>query len=165
MEGDSTLTPASPSQVIDTNNFNRSLAKRPRMGEMIIEALLFVAGVISILTTIGIIYVLASQALLFFSSPEVSIVEFFSGTEWIPAIGKFGVWSLVNATLMVSGIAMLVALPLGLATAIYLSEYASLRARSSLKPHLRGFGRDSDRGLRVLCPDLHDPTTKKALWR
>lgn len=136
MEGDSTLAPVSPSQVIDNIDNDRSLARRPRIGEMIVESLLSAAGVISILTTIGIIYVLASQALLFFSSPEVSIVEFFSGTEWIPALGKFGVWSLVTATLMVSGIAMLVALPLGLATAIYLSEYASPRARSTLKPIL-----------------------------
>ena len=103
---------------------------------MIVEGFLLVAGAISILTTVGIIWVLASQALLFFNSPEVSIVEFFTTTEWIPAIGKFGVLSLVNATLMISGIAMLVALPLGLATAIYLSEYASPRARGILKPVL-----------------------------
>ncbi|HCB49008.1 MAG TPA: phosphate ABC transporter permease subunit PstC [Chloroflexi bacterium] len=136
MESDSALTPTSSTQIVDSDSIDRALVKRPRIGEMIIETLLFVAGAISILTTIGIIYVLASQALLFFSSPEVSIAEFFSGTEWIPAIGKFGIWSLVNATLMISGIAMLVALPLGLATAIYLSEYASPRARSTLKPIL-----------------------------
>lgn len=133
MEGDTTLTQA---QVVDSVRIDRALSKHPRIGEMIIEAALFVAGTISILTTIGIIYVLASQAMLFFSSPEVSIVEFFSGTEWIPAIGKFGVWPLVTATFMVTGIAMLVALPLGLATAIYLSEYASPRARSTIKPVL-----------------------------
>jgi phosphate transport system permease protein len=136
MEGDSALTPASSTQVVESVSIDRALTKRPRIGETIIEALLFAAGIISILTTVGIIYVLASQALLFFSSPEVSIVEFFSGTEWIPAIGKFGVWPLVTATLMVSGIAMLVALPLGLATAIYLSEYATPRARSTIKPIL-----------------------------
>lgn len=136
MGGDSTLVPISPSQVIEPVDDDRSLARRRRIGERIIESLLFAAGVISVLTTVGIIYVLASQALLFFSSPEVSIVEFFTGTEWIPAIGKFGVWPLVTATFMVSGIAMMVALPLGLATAIYLSEYASPRARSTIKPVL-----------------------------
>jgi phosphate transport system permease protein len=136
VEGDSTLTPASSTQIVDSVRFDRDLGKHPRVGEIIIEAALFAAGVISIFTTIGIIYVLASQALLFFSSPEVTLLEFFSGTEWIPAIGQFGVWPLVTATLMVSGIAMLVALPLGLATAIYLSEYASPRARSTIKPIL-----------------------------
>jgi phosphate transport system permease protein len=136
VEGDSTLTPASSTQIVDSVRFDRDLRKHPRVGEIIIEAALFAAGVISIFTTIGIIYVLASQALLFFSSPEVTLLEFFSGTEWIPAIGQFGVWPLVTATLMVSGIAMLVALPLGLATAIYLSEYASPRARSTIKPIL-----------------------------
>jgi phosphate transport system permease protein len=134
MEGDSVLI--TPAQVVDTTDIDKSLAKRPRIGEMIIEALLFVAGAISILTTVGIVYILASQALLFFTSEEVSIVEFFTTTSWIPAIGQFGVLSLVNATLVISGIAMLVALPLGLATAIYLSEYASPRARGILKPIL-----------------------------
>lgn len=67
---------------------------------------------------------------------EVSLLEFFTTTEWNPQIGKFGIWSLVNATLMTSAIAILVALPLGLATALYLSEYASARARSLLKPIL-----------------------------
>jgi len=136
METDSVLTPSDAAQPVDSAPINRALAKRTRFGEMIVEGFLLAAGAISILTTIGIIWVLASQALLFFNSPEVSIVEFFTTTEWIPAIGKFGVLSLVNATLMISGIAMLVALPLGLATAIYLSEYASPRARGILKPVL-----------------------------
>ncbi|MFQ5613856.1 MAG: phosphate ABC transporter permease subunit PstC [Anaerolineae bacterium] len=71
-----------------------------------------------------------------FRSNKVSLVEFFTGTEWSPQIGKFGVWALVNATFMTSAIAMLVALPLGLGVAIYLSEYASDRVRSTLKPLL-----------------------------
>lgn len=66
----------------------------------------------------------------------VSLREFFTGTDWNPQIGKFGIWALVNATLMTSLTAILVALPLGLATAIYLSEYASARARNALKPIL-----------------------------
>ena len=64
------------------------------------------------------------------------MTEFFTSTTWQPAIGNFGVWPLVTATLTVSAIAMLVALPLGLATAIYLSEYASPKARSTMKPIL-----------------------------
>ncbi len=67
---------------------------------------------------------------------DPSLAEFFTGTTWAPHAGQFGVLPLLNATLMVSGIAILVALPLGLATAIYLSEYASPRARNTLKPIL-----------------------------
>jgi phosphate transport system permease protein len=133
MEGDSALEPLAAT---GDQPIGRVLAKRPRVGEMLIEAFLFSAGVISIFTTVGIVYVLFSQAWLFFNTPEVSLVEFFTGTSWIPAIGEFGIWPLVTATLTVSAIAMLVALPLGLATAIYLSEYASPRARGTLKPIL-----------------------------
>ncbi len=65
-----------------------------------------------------------------------TLIEFFSNTNWIPAIGEFGVLPLINATLMTSAIAMLVALPLGIGAAIYLSEYASPRLRATLKPLL-----------------------------
>jgi len=122
--------------VPQTETIETQLRKHPRVGEILIEAFLFLCGAISILTTVGIVYVLAKEALLFFGSDQVSLVEFFTGTEWQPAIGKFGIWALLNATLMVSVIAMLVALPLGLAVAIYLSEYASPRARGIIKPVL-----------------------------
>jgi phosphate transport system permease protein len=112
------------------------LIKRPRIGEVFVQSFLFICGLISIFTTIGIVYELGKEAWLFFGSDEVSLVEFFTTTRWQPAIGDFGIWPLVNATLMTSIMAMIVALPLGLATAIYLSEYASLRARSVLKPIL-----------------------------
>jgi phosphate transport system permease protein len=64
------------------------------------------------------------------------LVEFFTGSEWAPHNGKFGILPLLNATLIVSGVAIVVAVPLGLAAAVYLSEYASLRARNVLKPIL-----------------------------
>jgi phosphate transport system permease protein len=126
-----TTTPIPRTITIETE-----LRKHPRIGETLIEAFLFLCGAISILTTVGIVYVLAKEALLFFGSEEVGLVEFFTGTEWQPAIGKFGIWALLNATLITSFIAMLVALPLGLAVAIYLSEYASPRARGTIKPVL-----------------------------
>jgi phosphate transport system permease protein len=69
-------------------------------------------------------------------SSTVTLREFFTGTDWNPQIGKFGIWALVNATLMTSLTAILVAVPLGLSVAIYLSEYASERARNLLKPTL-----------------------------
>ncbi|MFW5942278.1 MAG: phosphate ABC transporter permease subunit PstC [Chloroflexota bacterium] len=112
------------------------LAKRPRIRESIIQGFLFLCGAISIFTTLGIVYELGKESWLFFGSPDVSIVEFFTSTRWQPRISAFGIWPLVTATLTTSAIAMLVALPLGLATAIYLSEYASQRARSILKPIL-----------------------------
>jgi phosphate transport system permease protein len=71
-----------------------------------------------------------------FVSNRVSLIEFFTHTKWNPQIGDFGILPLVNATLMTSLTAMVVALPLGLSIAIYLSEYASQRARSMLKPVL-----------------------------
>lgn len=112
------------------------LRRKPRFSESIIQAFLFLCGAISILTTVGIVFVLGRESLLFFAKEEVNLLEFFGGTEWQPAIGWFGIWPLVTATLMVSVIAMLVALPLGLCIAIYLSEYAGHRTRSILKPIL-----------------------------
>ncbi|NNC40932.1 MAG: phosphate ABC transporter permease subunit PstC [Acidimicrobiia bacterium] len=97
---------------------------------------MFLAGMISILTTVGIIVVLGREALLFFQTEEATLGEFFSSTTWEPQILEFGIWPLVRSTLLVSFIAVLVAVPLGLATAIYLSEYASERARGILKPIL-----------------------------
>ena len=70
------------------------------------------------------------------SFQDGSLGEFFSGTKWNPQIGQFGIWPLLTSTLMTSTIAMLVALPLGLGAAIYLSEYASESARKTLKPIL-----------------------------
>lgn len=113
-----------------------SLKKRPRIGESLIQGFLFFCGAVSILTTLGIVVVLGRESLLFFQRPEVNIADFFLTTTWQPAIGKIGIWALVNATFMTSLIAMLVSVPLGLAAAVYLSEYASPRARSILKPVL-----------------------------
>lgn len=112
------------------------LRKRRRPGESLIQAFLFFCGAISILTTIGIVVVLGRESLRFFANPDVNLVEFFTSTKWQPVIKDFGIWPLVNATLMTTTFAMLVALPLGLGVAIYLSEYASPRARSVLKPIL-----------------------------
>jgi phosphate transport system permease protein len=71
-----------------------------------------------------------------FASSRVSLIEFFTGTKWNPQISQFGIWPLVTSTLRTSTFAVLVAMPLGLSVAIYLSEYATPRARSILKPIL-----------------------------
>lgn len=113
-----------------------NLGRKIRPGETLIQSILFFCGAVSILTTIGIVYELGKEAWLFFGDPEISLVEFFTSTNWRPAIGEYGVLPLVTSTLITSVIAMLVALPLGLGSAIYLSEYAPSRVRGILKPVL-----------------------------
>lgn len=114
-----------------------SASKRRRAaGESAIQAVLFLCAVVSIGTTLGIIYVLLQETVLFFQ--QVSPLEFFGDTRWTPlfASKRFGVWPLVVGTVLVAVGAMVVALPLGLLAAIYLSEYASDRMRRILKPIL-----------------------------
>jgi phosphate transport system permease protein len=101
-----------------------------------IHSLLLAAAAMSVLTTAGIITSLATEAWEFFR--EVSVVEFLTGTVWTPLFADkhFGIWPLVSATALTSLIALLIAVPLGLVSAIYLSEFASPRAREALKPAL-----------------------------
>ena len=115
-------------------------AREPRRGmrrfEFVIEWGLFLCALLSIGTTIGIIVVLTVETFQFLR--QVPIVEFLTGTEWTPlfAVPRFGVLPLVTGTTLVSLIAMLVALPMGLLSAIYLSEYAGEGVRRVLKPVL-----------------------------
>lgn len=118
------------------SNATLDLRGKRRLGESIIQGFIYLCGGISILTTIGIVYVLFQEAWLFFGSPEVDLVEFFTTTTWQPETGRFGIWPLVNSTMITSIIALLVAVPLGLGAAIYLSEYATPRSRGYLKPIL-----------------------------
>jgi len=111
-----------------------NLEKKSRLSETLIQGFLFFCGLVSIFTTLGIVFVLVNESLRFFTT--VSLVEYFTGTEWSPSINKFGFLPLLTSTLLTSLIAMIVALPFGLSAAIYLSEYASPRARSILKPVL-----------------------------
>ncbi|GAB4570302.1 MAG: hypothetical protein Kow0077_04170 [Anaerolineae bacterium] len=191
-----------------------ALHRRARRGEQLISWALLLSGLVSILTTIGIIVVLGKEALLFFTPPawidsfrttaepltatvttfstdgsavlfeagsvirvgqeemrvvavdeatstvtverghngtqvadhnagaeifeadEITLREFFTTTAWQPQLGNFGILPLLNATLMTSAIAMLVAVPLGVASAIFLSEYASAGLRATVKPML-----------------------------
>src|SRR5918994_2299895 len=104
--------------------------------EWVIERLLFLCAALSVLTTAGIILVLAVETIEFLR--EVSIVEFLTGTEWTPLFAnqRFGVLPLVAGTMLVSFIAMVVALPMGLMSAVYLSEYARPGIRRIVKPTL-----------------------------
>jgi phosphate transport system permease protein len=120
----------------DTTSPVISLRKRRRIGETIIQSLLFFAGFFSIFITIGIVYELGKEAWLFFRTPAVNLLEFLTGTTWQPHIEVFGILPLATATLVTTAIAMAIAIPLGLAAAIYLSEYASKKMRNTLKPIL-----------------------------
>jgi phosphate transport system permease protein len=122
---------------MENQNFRPlDLKKKIRPAENFIQSLLFVSGVLSIFITLAIVYELGKEALLFFNNPDVTFAKFFGTTQWQPGIGLFGIWPLVTSTLITSFIAMLISLPLGLATALFLSEYASPKARSALKPIL-----------------------------
>lgn len=200
-----------PMTALQTDTF-QALRRKPRIKETVIQAFLFLCGILSIFTTLGIVYELSKESLLFFTTTQweasnkqlvedieagwttfnvgtsgksiavddlirvhretmrvveitgsqltvergvrgteptthragleieiantVTLREFFGETSWNPQIGQFGIWALVNATLMTSVIALAVALPLGLGVAIYLSEYAGERVRATLKPIL-----------------------------
>jgi len=127
----------SENTVMGNQNFRPlDLKKKVRLGESLIQNLLFIAGFLSIFITVAIVYELGKEAWLFFGNPDVTFAKFFGTTEWSPGIGKFGIWPLVTSTLITSFIAICVSLPLGLAVALFLSEYASLKARSALKPIL-----------------------------
>lgn len=110
----------------------------PRWGERAILAVLFLCGAVSILTTVAIVLVLFNETAPFFE--EISLGQFFGDTVWQPFGGietvRLGIWPLVTGTAHVTIIGLAVSIPIGLAAATYLSEYASPRAREILKPTL-----------------------------
>ena len=111
-------------------------AKRRLWGEEVIRALLFAAAVLSVLTTFGILFALLRETVQFFD--EVGVVSFFTDGDWKPLFAdpQYGIWPLLNGTFLITGVAILVAIPLGLGSAIYLSEYATPRVRRTVKPIL-----------------------------
>jgi len=104
--------------------------------EKLVEVLLFSAAITSVLTTLIFILIFGSKTWDFFS--VVSFAEFFGETRWAPLSARqsYGIWPLLTGTLLVTFIAMLVALPLGLLSAVYLSEFAPARVRKVVKPVL-----------------------------
>jgi phosphate transport system permease protein len=112
------------------------LERKKRPGEWLIQALLLFCALVSVFTTLGIVVVLLGESLLFFS--QVSPVRFFTEREWTPlfSIKRFGIWPLMCGTFLTSAIALLVATPLGLIIAVYLSEYARPHVRRWVKPLL-----------------------------
>ena len=122
----------------DANAIRQALLKRPlkHSGEILIMGFLLLCAAISLITTVLIIYVLFSESATFFQ--EVSLADFLLDTEWQPLFDpvSFGIWELVAGTVNVVFWALVMALPIGLGTAIYLSEYAAPRTRRFLKPIL-----------------------------
>jgi phosphate transport system permease protein len=111
---------------------------RRRIGEKVIAVVLFCAAATSVVITIGIVVSLAGETLAFFADQAVSVSGFLTGGQWTPLFSdpQFGIRPLVQGTLIITGIALVVAIPLGIGTAAFLSEYASPRLRSALKPIL-----------------------------
>jgi phosphate transport system permease protein len=101
-----------------------------------VQAVLFACGVLSVFTTLGIVAVLIKESWAFFE--QVSLADFLGDTQWTPLFSDqhFGIWPLVAGTLLTTGIAVAVALPLGLLAAIYLAEFAPDGVRKVLKPAL-----------------------------
>ncbi|UFJ40931.1 phosphate ABC transporter permease subunit PstC [Brevibacillus humidisoli] len=110
--------------------------KVSRWPDKLVPAFLFSSSLLTVLTTVGIVLVLLSETLRFFG--EVSLLEFLTSTKWTPQFAdkNFGILPLLNGTLMITVIASLVAIPIGLGTAIYLSEYAPEKVRKVVKPIL-----------------------------
>ncbi|WP_180554098.1 phosphate ABC transporter permease subunit PstC [Staphylococcus haemolyticus] len=111
-------------------------AKKGGFSDKIVPIILGIIAAISILTTIGILFTLITETITFFT--RVSIVEFLFTKDWNPTGSdpKYGIWALVIGTLKITVIATIVAVPIGLGVAIYLSEYASDKARRIIKPIL-----------------------------
>lgn len=111
-------------------NFRRNFIER------MIEFGLLCSGIVAIFITLAIVYVLVSEAIPFFE--YVSIKEFLTDTVWTPnySIKHYGILPLISGTLTTTGIALIVAVPLGTITAIYLSEFATHKVRETIKPIL-----------------------------
>jgi phosphate transport system permease protein len=120
------------------SNISPALAKNIRRNflERIIELVLMFSGLIAVLITFGIVYILVSESIPFFE--VVTFKEFLTSTVWTPnfEIKNYGILPLVAGTLTITGVALLVAVPLGTITAVYLSEFASHRVKETVKPIL-----------------------------
>lgn len=118
--------------------FDRSGRRGTRTAEVLVKGFLYLCGFFTLATTVGIIAILIYEAFQFFR--HIPMSEFLFGTTWTPLFNEaqrsFGVLPEVRGTLMITAISAFISLPLGLLCAIYLSEYASHRTRSIVKPAL-----------------------------
>jgi phosphate transport system permease protein len=119
----------------------RPAARRVRIiRERAIESILFLAALVSVFTTVGIVYVLIKESVVFFR--QVSIVDFLTDTQWTPLFddAHFGIMVLLSGTITSSIVALAIAIPLGTVIAIYLSEFAPFKVREVAKPFLELLG-------------------------
>lgn len=112
----------------------KNKSSRGSLIESLVPKFLFVSAALSVLVTVGILYTLLSETFTFFM--DVNFIDFITGTDWSPWQGSFGIIPLITGTLLITLIGMLVAIPVGLASAIFLSEYASDNVRRVIKPIL-----------------------------
>lgn len=124
------------SSVVESSGKMTFRRGKTRISDKIIPIFLGLCAVLSVFTTIGIVYTLLQESIIFFK--EVPIWSFLTGTVWSPILSpkEFGVLPLLGGTLLITGIAILFAVPIGLASAIYLNEYAPARVRGVVKPIL-----------------------------
>ena len=138
----SSLTEKQPSGTPLTSATSPRLSRNAKRhwNERLIEAVLFSAAALSVLTTLGIVYILVSESIQFFA--RVSIVDFLTDTQWTPLFddAHFGILVLISGTLVSSLVALAVAVPVGTVIAIYLSEFAGSLVREIAKPILELLG-------------------------
>ena len=113
---------------------------RRHLGERLIAVVLFLAASVSVLTTVAVIVSLSAETISFFTDPTVTLREFLTSREWTPLFPEsqrsIGISPLIIGTMMVTTVALAVGLPLGLGSAIYLSEFATARTRRTVMPIL-----------------------------
>ena len=127
--------------LMDVSQGERLARRRARVvRERTIELVLFLAALVSVFTTVGIVYILVKESVVFFT--EVPIVKFLTDTQWTPLFddAHFGIMVLLSGTLTSSAVALVIAIPLGTIIAIYLSEFAPFRVREVAKPFLELLG-------------------------
>jgi phosphate transport system permease protein len=137
----SAVTSPSLPGVISGSISARLATRRSRiLRERAIEWVLFLAALVSVFTTVAIVYILVKESVVFFQ--QVSIIDFLTDTQWTPLFddAHFGIMVLLSGTLVSSGVALAVAIPLGTIIAIYLSEFAPFKVREIAKPFLELLG-------------------------
>lgn len=135
---DSATTLRAPPPGVATTVVSERLAKKfsRNLKERAIESLLFLAAFVSVFTTVGIVYILVRESVVFFM--HVPVWQFLTDTQWTPLFddAHFGIMVLLSGTITSSAVALCVAVPLGTIIAIYLSEFAGHKTRETLKPVL-----------------------------
>ena len=152
MEKTITKDSNSGANVRDLIQQNKRSFSASTVTEKIMPILLLIIALVSILTTVGIVITLLAETIEFFK--KIPFVDFFTGTILKPLgdNAQFGILPLVTGTLLSTAIAMIVAIPIGLMTAIYLSEYASDQVRKFVKPILRITSWYPNNCIWILCP-------------